>query len=198
MRFVVGATIAMAVLSSCGSDGDAPLVGYERDPAPQVGELTLPAVRGDEAPQEIAFRAPEGGLMLVYFGYTSCPDVCPTTLSDIRTAVGELGDDGDRVQLAMVSIDPEVDAPEVLAAYVQSFDPDALAVHTLDDARLREVATAFGADYGTEEVDGEMSVFHTGSVYAVDSTGELILTWPFGTTAEHLSSDLGQLLGRAT
>jgi protein SCO1/2 len=168
--------------------------GYERTPTPEVGDLSLPAVEPDGSETDFPFAADDDGLLLVYFGYTLCPDVCPTTLSDLRLVLEELGDDAERIDLAMVTIDPEFDSAEVLAGYVRSFIPDATVIRTDDDSQLREVTDAFGADYGVDEVDGEREVYHTGSVYAVNASGELVLTWPFGTPSDDVVADLDQLL----
>ena len=197
-RMVMGAVPVLAALTvaaiGCGSEPE-PFAGSVRTPTPVVGDLALPEVEADGSERELVFRAGDGRLLLVYFGYTSCPDVCPTTLSDIRRATDRLGDDGSRVDLAMITIDPEVDTPEVLSGYVRSFLPGALAVRTVDDAALRMVADEFGADYGMlEGDDGEPQVYHTGSLYAVDGQGQLILTWPFGVSVDDLERDLGRLL----
>lgn len=185
------------VAAACGSDEPAPFAGFERTPTPVVDERQLPAIEADGSEEAFTFRAADGELLLVYFGYTSCPDVCPTTLSDVRRASDRIGDDAERLDLAMVTIDPLVDTPDVLTGYVRSFVPDATAVRTLDEGALRPVADAFGADYGTLEQNGEEQVFHTGSLYAVDDAGQLILTWPFGVTTEDLERDLSRLLEEA-
>ncbi len=192
---VVG--IAALVASACGSDEPEAFAGFERTPAPAVDGLQLPAIEADGSEEPFTFRAADGELLLVYFGYTSCPDVCPTTLSDLRRASDRIGDDAERLDLAMVTIDPLVDTPEVLTGYVRSFVPDATAVRTVDDSALRPVADVFGADYGTLEQNGEDQVFHTGSLYAVDDAGKLVLTWPFGVTSEDLERDLSRLLEEA-
>ena len=120
---LAGLLVAGVVLAACGDDRE--LVGLTRDPAPQVDAVTLPDVSNGGEPFE--FRAADGGLLVVYFGYTNCPDVCPTTMADLRTALGDIGDDADRVDVAMVTIDPDRDTP-VLTDYVQSFVPDAQVV----------------------------------------------------------------------
>ncbi|MFV0524820.1 MAG: SCO family protein [Acidimicrobiales bacterium] len=193
-----GATTAVTGEDTTAVTGGASYAGYRREPIPSVAELSLPAVEADGSETPFGFRAPADSLLLVYFGYTSCPDVCPTTLSDIRLASGELGDDADRVDLAMVTIDPEVDTPEVLVGYVRTFVPQATALRTTDDALLRPVASQFGADYGKEVVDGRAEVFHTGSLYAVDDQGRLLMTWPFGIPANDLARDLQLLLATET
>ncbi len=194
----VAVLISLVALASCGDGEPAPFAGYERNPTPIVVDQELPVVDADGGAQPFTFRADEGDLLLVYFGYTSCPDVCPTTLADTRAALDEIGDDAAAVDLAMITIDPEVDRPEILVPYVTSFIPSALAVWTDDDTALRRTATAFGADYGRiEGANGEPEVYHTGSLYAVDAEGRLLLTWPFGTSIEDLTSDLRRLLDEA-
>ena len=192
--------IAMAfAVTGCGDDGQPEgFAGFQRVPAPVVGGLDLPAVDAERAETDFAFQADGGDVLLVYFGYTSCPDVCPTTLSDVRSALKDLGDDADRVDLAMATIDPDRDTPEVLSGYVDFFVEGASALRTTDDARLRGVADVFGVDYGISTTDeGEIDVFHTGSLYAVDDQGHLALTWPFGTPADDLASDIDRLLEQA-
>jgi len=195
LALIIG-VVALAA-SACGSDEPEAFAGFERTPAPVVDGLQLPAIEADGTEEPFTFRAADGELLLVYFGYTSCPDVCPTTLSDVRRASDRIGDDAERLDLAMVTIDPMVDTPDVLTGYVRSFVPDATAVRTVDDTALRPVADLFGADYGTLEQEGEEQVFHTGSLYAVDDDGKLVLTWPFGVTSEDLERDLSRLLEEA-
>ncbi|MEZ5343708.1 MAG: SCO family protein [Acidimicrobiales bacterium] len=77
-RFPALVVVVASVLAACGSDAPAEFAGYQRQPIPVVGELRVP----DAAGGEFSFTAAEGGVLLVYFGYTSCPDVCPTTLAD--------------------------------------------------------------------------------------------------------------------
>lgn len=192
-RWLALIVVALLAVAGCGSDPRA-LAGYQRQPAPQVGSLSLPAVEADGTAADYPLSAPADGLLVVYFGYTSCPDVCPTTLADLRRALDELGPRAERVRLAMATIDPEVDTPQILAGYVRSFVPTAVALRTTDDQRLRPVATAFGADYGHEQVDGRREVYHTPSLYAVDDQGRLVITWPFGITPDDLAADLRQLL----
>lgn len=194
---LAGLLVAVAtVLGACAQSPAAPheFAGYEREPTPTVGDASLPAVTPDGASTLFQFKAESDHLLLVYFGYTSCPDVCPTTLFDARSAIKNLEDDADRVTLAMATVDPEVDTPEVLHGYVTTFVDDAVALRTEDDNQLRAAASAFGAEYGREEVDGESQPFHTGALYAVSDQGQLLLTWPFGVKAPEIRADLEVLL----
>ena len=197
-RFIITmlSSLALIVVVACGSD-DAVLSGFERTPTPVVNDYALPIADPSADPFNLN-AAQASDLLVVYFGYTNCPDVCPTTLFDLRTAIDALDEeDRDRVQTAMITIDPNRDTNEILSGYVGSFLPDATALRTEDDAELRRVADLFGADYGvTETEDGEIEVLHTGSLYAVNRSGELLVSWPFGVPATDVAKDLRILLDR--
>jgi len=184
--------VLMLVASAlgCGSQSRA-LVGYQRDPIPNVDVVALPSVETDGSETDFSFRADGDGLLLVYFGYTSCPDVCPTTLSDVRRVLDNLdsGDSG-RIDVAMVTVDPEVDTPEVLVGYTRSFVADAHVVRTTDSDQLEKAAEQFGASFDKQGSD----VQHTGALYGVDKDGNLLITWPYGVTADDLESDIRYLL----
>jgi protein SCO1/2 len=178
------------------SAAEGTLRGMTRDPVPDVSAVTLPDATQDGA--DFAFVGPEDGLLLVFFGFTNCPDVCPTTLADVRSAMEELGSDADRLDVAMATIDPERDTADVLTDYVQTFVPDAHALVTTDDAVLRAATDAFGAEYIIEtDADGEPDVTHTGFLYAVDSEGRMVITWPFGTSSADIAHDIDLLLAEA-
>ncbi|MEQ8716494.1 MAG: SCO family protein [Acidimicrobiales bacterium] len=218
LRIIAPAVVALGLttVAACGesrSTGAAPpdsaadspttadtggLTGFVRTPAPVVGELSLPDVTARAAP--FPFRADEDGLLLVYFGYTSCPDVCPTTLADIRYALSLLDASlAERVEVAMATIDPDRDTDRVITDYLRSFIPDAHPLRTTDEAALRAAADGFGADYQVATTaDGAVEVLHTGSLYAVDDEGRLVVTWPFGTRGADLATDMETLLGDVT
>ncbi len=186
------ALCAAILLTGCGGGDPRELAGYQREPAPMVGDLALPDLANDGEP--FAFRAEPGELLVVYFGYTNCPDFCPTTMSDVRLALRQL-DDPSAVAVAMVTVDPDRDLP-VLADYVGGFFPDrGHALGTADAGLLAEVAAPFGMSYDvTTSDDGEIEVSHRTDLYAVDDQGRLVLTWPFGVSKDDLAADFEQLL----
>jgi len=194
---VVVGLASLTLMSACGSDeGGAAheMVGYRPSAEQVVSTYSLPDASQGDAPFTFEASEPDH-ILIAYFGYTSCPDVCPTTLSYLKKALKGIGDDADRVEMAMTTIDPNRDTDEVLPAYVQSFIPGAHALRTEDPDALRAVATAFGVNYSVEtNADGEIEVAHSGNLYAVDSTGKVLLTWPFGVTADDLQGDLAALL----
>jgi protein SCO1/2 len=194
---VAGVATLIALTAGCGGgSGARELSGYTLDPAPQVGDLSLPDAAADGV--AMSLRASPGGLLLVFFGYTNCPDVCPLTVSEIRSALGEI-DHPESVRVAMVTIDPNRDTPETLTNFVRSFVPNGHALRTTDDTVLRSIADRFGVSYSvTTADDGSVEVAHSGSVFVVDDTGEVRLVWTFGTTAQDMSADMSLLLDHAT
>ena len=204
----IAAVAACAVLLVACGDGDSTnpaadgagdaneLAGYSREPAPEVGDLELPDLSNGSVP--FALRAEPGELLVVYFGYTNCPDFCPTTLSDVRLARREL-DDPSKVDVAMITIDPDRDLP-ILADYIGGFFPDdGHALGTDDPALLARVAAPFGTSYDiATNAEGEIEVGHRTDLYAVDDQGRLALTWPFGTSKDALAADFRYLLGGDT
>ena len=184
---------ALVVLSACGEEAAAPFSGARRTPAPVI-EATLPTVDGET----FEFVAEDDSVLLVYFGFTFCPDVCPTTLADLSQARNELGDKADKVDLAMVTVDPDRDDAESLSNYLESFIPGSIALRTDDDDVLRNAANEFGVFYEiTETEDGDIDVAHSGTVFAIDDEGTLTASWAFGTPATDMINDLQILLAES-
>ena len=190
MRRAVAA-LSMLALVACGGGDDRELVGYTREPAPAVDTLSLPDVADGGAP--FSFRGPEDGYLIVYFGFTNCPDACPTAMATVGGVREDLADDGPPIDLAMVSVDPDRDL-DVLAGFVQGFVPGAHALATEDGAALRRAADTFGVSYEvTTAADGDVDVAHSDHLFAVDDAGRLALTWPSGVGRDDLVADLRQL-----
>ena len=195
------ALLATACGGSEGGDaadptvGDDRLSGYTREPTPSVAEVDFPLIADAGM---LPAAAPEGGLRIVYFGYTSCPDVCPTTMVDLKRALADLPEDErDRVEVLMVTVDPDRDVDEKLDAYVTTFVPDGAAARFTDPEGLAAAAEVFGVQYSVEtDAEGEIEVGHSGDLYAVDDNGDVVLQWPFGTSTADLTSDISSLLGR--
>lgn len=193
MKQMIATLALLSLLAAACSSQPEELSGFVRNPLPSVLEASLPDASAGGVNFEM--RAPAGDVLLVYFGYTACPDVCPTTLADVRSALRQLGDDADRVKLAMATIDPDRDTDEIISGYVQSFVPAAHGLRAQDDDSLRAAADIFGADYGVTITDeGDYEVIHTAHLYAVDDAGLLQVTWAFGTEPETIADDIRILL----
>lgn len=170
-------------------------MGFRRDDPLQVGNLSMPRAFEDGAELPFTFRADDGKLLVVYFGFTNCPDLCPTTLADLRSAFRRLPGSEDQVDVAMVTVDPERDVPEKLVPYLKSFLADPIALRTEDLTVLEKVEAGFLASSSiTTEAGGRVNVSHTAGTYVVDSQGEVVLEWPFGIGADGMENDLRLLL----
>lgn len=147
----------------------------------------------DGSPVDLA--AFEGDVVVLYFGYTYCPDVCPTTLAQVRQSLRRLGDDADRVHVMMVSVDPERDEPARLGDYMSSFGPEFVGATGPIEA-IERVASTYGVFFarGEEYDDGGYAMDHTASLMGIDTDGHLRILWPSTLDADTLAADLDALL----
>lgn len=148
--------------------------------------------------QGSSFRLSEqrGDVVLLFFGYTYCPDVCPTTMSSMRQLQRALGRDAERVKVVFVTVDPERDTPEKTAEYARYFDPSFLGL----SGSSEELAGVW-KDYGvyaqlnkSAPDDDVYTVDHSSQVYLIDPGGNLRLTYSFGTPVENILEDVRYLL----
>jgi protein SCO1/2 len=147
--------------------------------------------------QPISLSDFKGQVVLLYFGYTTCPDVCPTTLAELKEARQLLGKRNDEVQVLMVTVDPERDTEPILADYVTHFDPSFIGL-TGAPEEIAEIATYYGVFYERQEADSALGylVDHTATVMVIDRDGYLRLIYPYGTSAEDMAADLDYMLNR--
>lgn len=134
-----------------------------------------------------------GRHLLVFFGYTNCPDVCPTTMATIAAALRQLGDRSAAVKPLFISVDARRDSPEALAAYTRAFHPDILGLSGEKQA-ISQAARSLGAMYRTMEYQGKYMVDHTASLYLVGPQGELQDVYPHGLSSGELVRRLEQAL----
>jgi protein SCO1/2 len=162
-------------------------------PAPEhVDDFTLTTHHGEQA-QLADWR---GQIAVFYFGYTYCPDVCPTTLASLSSALDKLKPaEKEQIQVVLVTVDPERDTPEVLAEYLAHFDPAFLGLTGAAD-EIALAAEAFGVFYekGPGSVASGYLVDHTATLSVLDREGRLRLLFPFGTAAEDIATDLRHLI----
>ena len=138
----------------------------------------------------------KGKVVVMFFGYTQCPDVCPTTLTEMQQAMTLLGAQSDKVQVLFVTVDPERDTAEILKQYVPAFDPRFLGLRPADEAALEKVTKDFKIYYkkvpGTKP--GSYTMDHTAGSYAFDPEGRLRLYIKHAQGPETLAHDLKELL----
>lgn len=190
MRFLF-ATVFMALLAGCGLAPEAPKFKLTDVTAAGFGkELNLTDHNGN-ARTLADFR---GKVVTVFFGFTHCPDACPTTLAEMAQVVKALGPDAGRVQVLFVTVDPERDTAQVLQQYVPSFNPAFLGLHGDADATAR-AAKEFKVFYQKQPVKGgSYSVDHSAGTFILDREGKLRLYAQYGAGATVLLHDIRLLL----
>jgi len=165
--------------------------GFAMQPPKPAADFTLTAHTG----KRVSLHDFRGKLVLLYFGYTFCPSVCPTTLANVAQVLHQLGAKANQVQLLMISVDPERDTPDRLAAYVPHFHPSFIGL-TGSIADITAVAPHFGIYYEKEEgtaATGGM-VSHSATLMVIDPQGVMRFIIPFGTAVQDMAADVAFLL----
>ena len=136
-----------------------------------------------------------GKVVVMFFGYTQCPDVCPTTLTELKSVMQQLGADAKRVQVLFVTLDPERDTPALLAQYVPAFDPSFLGLYGNADVTAK-TAKEFRVFYQKQPgpTPGSYTLDHTAGSYVFDPSGRVRLFVRYGDSAANLVADLRTLL----
>ncbi|WP_313073524.1 SCO family protein [Melaminivora sp.] len=182
---------AAAVFLSACSRGGAQFQGVDVTGADYARDLPLT----DQDGQAHSLKDFRGKVVVVFFGYTQCPDVCPTALSELAEVKSALGTDGERLQGVFVTVDPERDTPEVLKAYMANFDPSFVALRGTPE-QLAAVARDFKIYY--KRVDGSTptsyTMDHSAGNYVYDTTGRLRVYHRYGSGAPALLADVRALL----
>lgn len=174
---------------------DSPEGGSRADAARLMGELMSgkepvggPFTLSDTSGQRRGLIDFRGKLVLLYFGFAYCPDICPTDLMAIGNLIRSLGDDADKTQPVFITLDPERDTPEVLRAYVASFHPRFVAL-TGTEEEIRRVATSYKVYFEKVRVPGVASyvIDHAAYVFLLDREGRFVTLFPPGTSAERMA-----------
>jgi protein SCO1 len=135
----------------------------------------------------------KGGPFLVFFGFTHCPEVCPTTLFEVSEILRKLGPDAARVRVLFITVDPERDTPAALKDYLSSFDPHMLGL-TGDPAAIAAVAKAYRAYYKKVPLEQGYTMDHTAIVYLMDKDGRFVAPFSLKRTTEAAAADLRRYL----
>ena len=140
-----------------------------------------------------------GKIVVIFFGFTQCPDVCPTAMVELAEVRKLLGPDGERLQGLFVTVDPQRDTPEVLKAYMANFDPSFIALRPASAEQLAAMAKDFKVYYKKVEgrTDTSYTMDHSAGSYVYDTQGRLRLFTRYGSGAPALVADIRQLLKQA-
>lgn len=150
----------------------------------------------DQNGEEVTAAKYDGQVRVLFFGFTSCPDICPATLAHLRNAIREVPEDlRDDVQVLFVSVDPKRDSPEALAEYTGFFGPQFVGMTGPEEA-LRDLSrryrTTFG--YGEPDADGQYDVSHSSAIYIFDRQGDARLLMRSELTPEQIAEDMTEIL----
>jgi protein SCO1/2 len=194
-RFSLSVALSAVALSVLGltacMDPKAAFKGVDITGADYAKELNLP----DQNGQVRKIKDFSGKLVVVFFGYTQCPDVCPTTMQELAEVKRLLGADGDKLQAVFVTVDPERDTTELLKAYVENFDPSFVALRPTPE-QLPQIAKEFKIYF--KRVEGKTptsyTMDHSAGSYTFDAQGKVRLFNRYGMGAEALAHDFKLLL----
>ena len=177
--------------SSSGTSGKSPFQGTDITGVDWGKELRLTDHNG----QRRSLADFHGKVVVLFFGYTHCPDVCPTTLGELGITLKRLGADADKVQVLFVTLDPARDTPVVLARYVPSFNPTFLGL-TGSVEEIDQVAKSFKVFYKQQESSSKAgyTMDHSANTFVIDPQGRLRLLFGFGSGAGPLVHDIQELL----
>jgi protein SCO1/2 len=188
-RAALASTMALAFLSACQSKANFKSIDITG--ASYAQNFDLPDTEG-RVRNLAEFK---GKLVVLFFGYTQCPDVCPTTLQELTQARQQLGAKADQVQVIFITLDPERDTPELLREYMKSFDPGYIALVPNAD-QLAKAARDFKVIY--RKVPGQTgtsyTMEHTAASFVFDTQGHIRLYTRYGMGPKALAEDLMQLL----
>jgi protein SCO1/2 len=190
--FRILVVMAAIFLTACMRDAaDAPLYGTDITGADFAGDFRLTDHHGN--PRQLADY--QGKVVALFFGFTHCPDICPTTMADLAAAMKLLGNDSNDVQVLFVTVDPERDTPEVLARFVPSFDARFVGL-TGTVEEIDEVAKTFKIYYAKQQEQGQQgySFDHSAGVYVYDRKGKIRIYMKYGQKPDEIAHDLATLL----
>lgn len=173
----------------------AGLYGKVYNPPRTAFDFTLPVSNGER----IHLRDYQGRVVLLFFGYTNCPDICPTTLADIKGALAQLGDKAKEVTVLFITVDPANDTPERLAEYLGYFHEPGFIGLSGTEAETAAIAYQYGAKFYREEgttATGGYTMAHTARLFLINRQGEWAMTMEYGTPAEQIAANLIYWLAR--
>lgn len=192
-RIILASAAALAGLVLCFS---LVLLASGRLSAPsatQTAAIGGPFRLTDQNGGTVTEQNLKGAPFLVFFGFTHCPEVCPTTLFELSEILRKLGPDGKRVRVVFITIDPERDTPAALKDYLSSFDPRMLAL-TGDPAEIAAVAKAYRVYYKKVPLEQDYTIDHTAIVYLMDKEGRFVSPFSLKRTTEAAAADLRRYL----
>ena len=135
----------------------------------------------------------EGKVVAIFFGFTYCPDICPTTMYELKAIKDALGSDGDKLQVIFVSLDPERDTIELMKKYVPSFDSSFIGLTGSAD-NIKKIASQYKIFYQKVGEEKDYTIDHSSAIYLIDKKGNIRVRHPFGSSQEMIINDIQSLI----
>lgn len=187
------ALVGLITLSSCGQPYTFRSTVIE--PAKPAPDFTLT----DQNGQPFTLSQQKGNVVLLFFGFTSCPDVCPTTLADIAAARKQLGGDADRIKVALITVDPARDNQQKIGTYVHNYDSTFIGL-TGTQEEIAPVMKSYGVTAIRRELPNsklQYTMDHSAFIYVIDKDGNWRAMMPFGVSSEDIASDTRYLVNNS-
>jgi protein SCO1/2 len=188
-RLLALAALVALVLAGCSAYSYKGTVLEPPSPAPDF-------VLADQNGEQFRLSEQRGNIVVLFFGFTNCPDVCPTALADAAAVRRQLGADAERVKVALITVDPERDTPERLGRYVQTFDPTFFGLSGTP-AEIEAVSKAYGVSATRRELPEsalKYTIDHSAFLYVIDQTGEWRLVFSPDAAVNDIASDIRNLV----
>ena len=193
---LLGISIVIGLLATIGAawfftDQNYTYQGVLIDPPAQATDFSL----NDQYGNTFRLSAQHGEIVLIFFGYTNCPDVCPVTLSEFKRIKSDLGDQADRVRFVFITVDPERDTQARMQTYMNNFDPNLIGLSG-DRTELEPIWKAYGVYQERQDLGSAAGylVDHSAIIYVIDQQGRWRLDYTFGMEVEKITEDLQNLL----
>ena len=196
-RFAVVAIVFAALLVVAA--GVLLALAIRETPRGATGTALASAIGGpfrliDQNGKPVSETDLKGKWQLVFFGYTHCPDACPTALNEIALALDQLGEKRGEVEIVFITVDPDRDTPEVMKSYVQSFDAPIIALTGSPDA-VAQAAKAYRVFYAKHpRADGDYDMDHSAVIYVMNPEGRFTATFTPDSTADAIAQRLQKLI----
>ncbi|HYP66678.1 MAG TPA: SCO family protein [Thiobacillaceae bacterium] len=195
MKYILFGLFSLVLLAGCGQNATPPekhsFNATDITGVPWGKDFSLT----DQTGHARSLKDFRGKVVAMFFGYTHCPDVCPTTLSEFALALKLMGKDAERVQVLFITVDPERDTPALLAQYVPAFNPRFLGLYT-DVTSLPKLAADYKVVYQKSAGSSPQDylIDHSAGTYVYDPQGRLRLLVPYGSKPKAIAEDLIALL----
>jgi len=193
IRYTAWAAVAALALLAAGLYATNGTSGSDGRPVPQLslgGPFTLTTDEG----KRLSSDTLKGKPFAIFFGFTYCPDICPTTLMELTTTIEAMGEDAGRMRFLFVTVDPERDTPDQLDTYLSSFDPRITGL-TGTKQEIAQIAKAYRVYYEKVPTDGDYTMNHSSLIYLMDDKGEFVDVLAHGTDPDQRLTKLKQLVG---